>query len=106
MLDDQTVRKHLTLTDTIALVAEAFVADSRREAQNFPVVRESLEEYSGLFGVKSGYMPGEAVLGFKAGGYWRENLTRYGLPGHQSIMMLFDAAYRPANLSPGRQLHH
>jgi alanine dehydrogenase len=92
ILNSETIRKHLTLADAIPLVAEAFAADARGEARNFPVVRENLEEYTGIFGVKSGLLsPGE-VLGFKAGGYWRENGVRYGLPGHQSVMMLFDPA--------------
>lgn len=90
ILDDATVRQHLTLSDTVDLVAEAFAADARGEAQNFPVVRETLDTYGGIFGIKSGFLaPGE-VLGFKAGGYWRENLSRFGLPGHQSTMLLFD----------------
>lgn len=91
ILDDGTIRNHLTLSDAIALVQEAFIADAAGDARNFPVVREQLEEYEGIFGIKSGFLkPG--ALGLKAGGYWRQNPTRHGIPGHQSVILLFDPA--------------
>ncbi len=92
VLDDTTIRRCLTLADAIALVEAAFVADCRGAARSFPVVRESLGEHDGIFGVKAGFLPEAGALGFKAGGYWRQNPTRHALPGHQSVMLLFDPA--------------
>lgn len=98
ILDDAAIRAHLTLADAIALVQEAFIADAAGAARNFPVVREQLEEYEGIFGIKSGLLaPG--TLGLKAGGYWRQNPSRHGIPGHQSAILLFDPETgRPASI--------
>lgn len=69
-------------------VEATFAAMARRDAYNFPVVREALGE-GRQYGFKSGLdRPGE-LLGLKAGGYFPGNAAR-GVPNHQSTVLLFD----------------
>jgi alanine dehydrogenase len=69
-------------------IEECFAAMARRDAYNFPVVREALGE-GRQYGFKSGLDRAGAVLGVKAGGYFPGNAAR-GIPNHQSTVYLFD----------------
>jgi alanine dehydrogenase len=71
-----------------AAIEECFAAMARRDAYNFPVVREALGE-GRQYGFKSGLDRAGAVLGVKAGGYFPGNAAR-GIPNHQSTVYLFD----------------
>ncbi|WCM93169.1 ornithine cyclodeaminase family protein [Acidovorax sp. NCPPB 2350] len=71
-------------------VREAFVLHSRREGRGFPVVREPLPT-GGIFGIKSGDVPSQGLLGFKAAGFWPGNRGVGGEP-HQATILLFDPA--------------
>jgi alanine dehydrogenase len=79
----------LKLNDVIAVVEEGFLSLYRGDAVAYPVVREPLEKYEGIFGVKSGFVKAKNFLGFKAGGYWKDNPKR-GIPAHQSLIVLYD----------------
>ena len=54
----------------------------------FPVVREKLQSGS-VFGIKSGSIESQNVLGFKAAGFWPTNRALNGEP-HQATILLFD----------------
>jgi alanine dehydrogenase len=69
-------------------IEECFASMARRDAYNFPVVREALGE-GRQYGFKSGLDRAGAVLGVKAGGYFPGNTAR-GIPNHQSTVYLFD----------------
>ncbi|MCH8465113.1 MAG: ornithine cyclodeaminase family protein [Roseinatronobacter sp.] len=69
-------------------IEECFASMARRDAYNFPVVREALGE-GRQYGFKSGLDRAGAVLGVKAGGYFPGNAAR-GIPNHQSTVYLFD----------------
>jgi alanine dehydrogenase len=79
----------LDLREVIKIIEEAFVSFHRGDALAFPVVREFLEKYQGIFGIKSGYVKSKDYLGFKAGGYWKNN-PKKGIPGHQSLIVLYN----------------
>lgn len=79
----------MTLKEVVRVVEEAFVSFYRGEALAFPVVREFLGKYEGIFGIKSGFVKSRDYLGFKAGGYWKDN-PKKGIPGHQSLIVLYD----------------
>ncbi len=79
----------LELRQVIEVVEQGFLFLHRGEALAYPVVREFLEKYEGIFGIKSGYVKSRDYLGFKAGGYWKDN-PQIGIPGHQSLIVLFD----------------
>ena len=69
-------------------IEATFAAMSRRDAYNFPVVREALGE-GRQYGFKSGLDRVGHLLGVKAGGYFPGNADR-GVPNHQSTVYLFD----------------
>lgn len=80
----------LDFREAIALVEAGFVEVARQRYQAFPVVRQPLASpVTGIFGVKAGYLPDQALLGLKAGGYWREN-REHAISPHQSTMLLFE----------------
>jgi len=78
----------LDLKDVIDVVKEGFISFHRGEAVVFPVVREFLPTYQGIFGIKSGFVKSKDYLGFKAGGYWKDN-PKKGIQGHQSLIVLY-----------------
>jgi ornithine cyclodeaminase len=72
----------------MAAVREAFVLHSGRAGRVFPVVRTKLHT-GGVFGIKSGDVASQDLLGFKAAGFWPGNRSRGGEP-HQATIALFD----------------
>ncbi|MBT8455106.1 MAG: ornithine cyclodeaminase family protein, partial [Alphaproteobacteria bacterium] len=70
-------------------VEAVFAAMSKRDAYNFPVVREAIGHEDALYGFKGGFDQSGMTLGLKAGGYWPNNLERRGIINHQSTVFLF-----------------
>lgn len=91
VLTDAEVESLVTFGETMDLVEQAFAALTAGTGRAFPVVREEIPAHSGIFGIKSGYLGGQEVLGFKAGGFWAKNIDK-GLTNHQSVMVLFNPA--------------
>lgn len=90
LLDKTAVEKLLVPEDVLRAVREAFMLHSQREGRVFPVVREALST-SGIFGIKSGDVQSQGLLGFKAAGFWPSNRSVGGEP-HQATILLFDPA--------------
>jgi alanine dehydrogenase len=90
LLDKDVVESLLLPDDVLKAVHEAFVLHSRREGRVFPVVRESLAT-GGVFGIKSGDVAAQDLLGFKAAGFWPGN-RGLGAEPHQATIMLIDPA--------------
>jgi ornithine cyclodeaminase/alanine dehydrogenase-like protein (mu-crystallin family) len=90
MLDKDAVERLLDPDEVTAAVREAFLLHGRHEGRVFPVVREKLAT-GGVFGIKSGDVPAQALLGFKAAGFWPRNRDAGGEP-HQATILLFDPA--------------
>lgn len=88
LLDKDVVESLLLPDDVLEAVREAFVLHSQREGRVFPVVREPLAT-GGIFGIKSGDVPAQNLLGFKAAGFWPGNRGRGGEP-HQATIVLID----------------
>lgn len=66
LLDSRQVAALLEADGVLAAVTEAFVLHSEGTGRVFPVVREKLA--TGVFGIKAGDVPDQALLGFKAAG--------------------------------------
>jgi alanine dehydrogenase len=79
----------LTLETIVPVIERAFVAFNGGRTAAYPVVRELVEEHQGVFGIKSGYLMNEEVIGLKAGGFWLGN-PALGLTAHQSTTLMFD----------------
>jgi len=90
LLDKHQVDTLLSPDDVLQAVREAFVLHSEREGRVFPVVREPLRT-GGVFGIKSGDVQAQDLLGFKAAGFWPNNRQRGGEP-HQATILLIDPA--------------
>ncbi len=90
MLDKNQVELLLEPLATLDAVREAFTLHSERAGRVFPVVREHLGT-GGVFGIKSGDVPAQGLLGFKAAGFWPANTARGG-ERHQATIMLIDPA--------------
>jgi ornithine cyclodeaminase len=90
LLDKHQVDALLSPDDVRQAVREAFVLHSDREGRVFPVVREPLKT-GGVFGIKSGDVQAQGLLGFKAAGFWPANRQRGGEP-HQATILLIDPA--------------
>lgn len=88
LLDRDAVAALLQSGEVLDAVREAFLLHSRRAGRVFPVVRESLPG-GGVFGIKSGDVPDEGLLGFKAAGFWPANRVLGGEP-HQATILLID----------------
>lgn len=70
-------------------VENVFAAMARKDAYNFPVIREAIGYADALYGFKSGFDRAGLALGLKSGGYWPGNMAK-GLTNHQSTVILFD----------------
>lgn len=90
LIDKDAVERLLAPDDVTDAVRDAFTLHARREGRVFPVVREKLAT-GGIFGIKSGDVPSQGLLGFKAAGFWPDNRARGGEP-HQATILLFDPA--------------
>lgn len=69
-------------------VERAFMLHSTEAGRVFPLVREFLPG-GAVFGIKSGDISGDKVLGLKAAGFWPGN-TALGKEAHQATILLLD----------------
>lgn len=88
LLDKHAVAALLQPAQVLAAVREAFVLHSRRQGRVFPLVREALAT-GGVFGIKSGDVPDQHLLGLKAAGFWPAN-RQHGSDAHQATIVLID----------------
>lgn len=100
LLDKNVVESLLIPNEVLAAVREAFVLHSRREGRVFPVVREALKT-GGVFGIKSGDVPQQNLLGFKAAGFWPGNRALGGEPHQATIVLIDPASGRPLCIVDG-----
>jgi alanine dehydrogenase len=90
LLDKNAVEALLRPDEVLQAVREAFLLHSKGKGRVFPVVRESLDT-GAIFGIKAGDVQSDALLGFKAAGFWPANRELGGEP-HQATIMLIDPA--------------
>lgn len=90
LVDKNVVEQLLVPDDVIAAVRDAFELHGLRAGRVFPVVREKLTT-GGIFGIKSGDVGSQGLLGFKAAGFWPSNQVLGG-EAHQATVLLFDPA--------------
>ncbi|MFM0204179.1 ornithine cyclodeaminase family protein [Paraburkholderia fungorum] len=100
LLDKNQVESLLLPDDVMQAVREAFVLHSQREGRVFPVVREPLVT-GGIFGIKSGDVQVQGLLGFKAAGFWPTNRGLNGEPHQATIMLIDPATGRPLCIIDG-----
>jgi alanine dehydrogenase len=89
ILNRSELEELLTLDTMIPEIEKAFIAFADGRTKAYPVVREKVQNHKGIFGIKSGYLMDEEVIGLKAGGFWLDN-PKKGLTTHQSTTVMFD----------------
>jgi ornithine cyclodeaminase len=103
LLDKGAVESLLSFDDALAAVREAFALHSQREGRVFQVVRERLST-GGIFGIKSGDVQTQGLLGFKSAGFWPANRQRGGEPHQATIMLIDPATGRPTCVIDGNAI--
>ncbi|HWZ49083.1 MAG TPA: ornithine cyclodeaminase family protein [Herbaspirillum sp.] len=103
LLDKNQVEQLLDQDQVLQAVRDAFSLHSKGEGRVFPVVREALST-GGIFGIKSGDVQTEGLLGFKAAGFWPSNRARNGEPHQATIMLIDPATGRPICLIDGNAI--
>ena len=104
ILNRAEMERILTLEAIVPVIERAFVAFTDERTVAYPVVREFVEDHRGVFGIKSGYLIDEEVIGLKAGGFWLGN-PAIGLTAHQSTTVMFDPATgQPTALMDGNHI--
>ncbi|NGZ87950.1 ornithine cyclodeaminase family protein [Duganella aceris] len=99
LLDRDQAAALLRPDDVLAAVRESFLLHASGAGRIFPLVREALP--AGVFGIKSGGVAEQDLLGMKAAGFWPGNRP-LGADGHQATIILFDPATgRPQCLIDG-----
>jgi ornithine cyclodeaminase len=88
LIDKNQVESLLSFDDALEATREAFRLHGLGEGRVFPLVRERLASGS-MFGIKSGSVEQQKILGFKAAGFWLANRALGGEP-HQATILLFD----------------
>lgn len=89
----------MNFRDVLDATREAFVLHQQAEGRVFPVVREHLPQ--GIWGIKSGDVAGQNLLGLKAAGYWPGNREQGGTPHQATIMLIDPATGRPLCIIDG-----
>ncbi|KAF1048164.1 MAG: Delta(1)-pyrroline-2-carboxylate reductase [Herbaspirillum frisingense] len=100
LLDKHAVEALLTPEAVLPAVREAFLLHAAREGRVFPLVREALST-GGVFGIKSGDVPSQGLLGFKAAGFWPANRALGGEPHQATIMLISPETGRPLCIIDG-----
>lgn len=100
LLDRDAVAALLQPDEVRAAVREAFALHAARAARVFPLVREELPG-SAIFGIKSGDVPAQELLGFKAAGFWPANREAGGEAHQATIMLLDPRTGRPLCIADG-----
>jgi alanine dehydrogenase len=90
LLGRDDVARLIAPDEVLAATREAFVLHSLGDGRVFSLVRERLST-GGVFGIKSGDVGKQSLLGFKAAGFWPGN-PALGADGHQATIMLIDPA--------------
>ena len=88
LIDGNQAKSLLSFDDALEAAREAFRLHGLSGGRVFPVVREKLAS-GGVFGIKSGSVEAQGILGFKAAGFWPGNRELGGEP-HQATILLFD----------------
>jgi ornithine cyclodeaminase len=90
LVPEREIANLMTREAAFDAVENVFAAMAANDAYNFPVIREAIGHEDALYGFKGGFDRAGLTLGLKAGGYWPNNLEKFGHINHQSTVFLFD----------------
>ena len=90
LVPEREIANLMTREAAFDAVEKVFASMAANDAYNFPVIREAIGHEDALYGFKGGFDRAGLTLGLKAGGYWPNNLEKFGHINHQSTVFLFD----------------
>jgi alanine dehydrogenase len=90
LVPEREIANLMTRKAAFDAVEKVFAAMAANDAYNFPVIREAIGHEDALYGFKGGFDRAGLTLGLKAGGYWPNNMEKFGHINHQSTVFLFD----------------
>jgi ornithine cyclodeaminase/alanine dehydrogenase-like protein (mu-crystallin family) len=92
MLNAPALQALITPELAIAAAREAFELHSSEGGDTYPVIREPLGQgpAPAVFGIKSGAIESQRLVGLKAAGFWSHNRS-LGKPAHQATIVLIDS---------------
>ena len=90
LVPEREIANLMTREAAFDAVEKVFAAMAANDAYNFPVIREAIGHEDALYGFKGGFDRAGLTLGLKAGGYWPNNLEKFGHINHQSTVFLFN----------------
>ena len=90
LVPEREIANLMTRKAAFDAIEKVFAAMAANDAYNFPVIREAIGHEDALYGFKGGFDRAGLTLGLKAGGYWPNNLEKFGHINHQSTVFLFD----------------
>jgi alanine dehydrogenase len=92
VLNAQCLSALITSELAIAAAREAFELHSSEGGDTYPVVREPLGQgpAPAVFGIKSGAIESQRLIGLKAAGFWNHNRS-LDKPAHQATIVLIDS---------------
>lgn len=90
LVPEREIANLMTREAAFDAVEKVFAAMAANDAYNFSVIREAIGHEDALYGFKGGFDRAGLTLGLKAGGYWPNNLEKFGHINHQSTVFLFD----------------
>lgn len=102
LIDSAAAAMLMNTQDVMAAVREAFVLHSSQDGRVFPMVRQQLPQ--GVWGIKSGDVPGQGLLGFKTAGYWPGNREREADPHQATVLLIDPATGRPVCIIDGNEI--
>ncbi|MGO4378386.1 ornithine cyclodeaminase family protein [Pseudoduganella sp. RAF19] len=103
LIDRDQAAALLTPDAVMDAVRESFMLHAARAGRVFPMIREALPS-GGVWGIKAGDVPEQALLGFKTAGFWPANRS-LGAEAHQATIMIVDPATgRPQCLIDGNAI--
>jgi ornithine cyclodeaminase len=99
LIDSQQGESLMHARDVLDAVRDAFILHQQQQGRVFPLVREQLP--LGVWGIKSGDVPAQGLLGFKTAGFWPGNREQGGEPHQATIMLIDPASGRPLCILDG-----
>lgn len=100
LLNRREVESFLDPDPVAEAVRDAFVLHSGGEGRTFPMVRETLVP-GGVFGIKSGDVPKDGLLGYKSAGFWPANRAAGAEPHQATIVLVAMHTGRPVAILDG-----
>jgi len=94
LIDRDQVAALLTPDAVMDAVRESFMLHAARAGRVFPMIREALPS-GGVWGIKAGDVPEQALLGFKTAGFWPANRSLGAAVALSAVLQIAAVTWGP-----------